>query len=201
MAQASRLLGVYLHLARASNLRRQPMVRDKLLVLAGVTASEMGLDDVAALCRERILAHNGRHLVHRWPTLADANADERFQVYLKQLRRRYSPEHAEHLLTTLGIELGRERETYFNDHEYAAALMGGTPETMPSMLAQAKAPRVATAVRAPRISPSQEMLLHRGPANRLASSSSRRAWQRAAIVLLFAAAALLGLVAVAVLGV
>ena len=127
---------MYLHLARASNLRRQPMVRDKLLVLAGVHAQEMGLEQISALCRHRILGNNAQHLVRQWPTLTAALADERFQSYLKQLKRRYSGEKIEHMLDSLGIELGREREAYFSDVEYAAALLDTKPEVIGSILAQ-----------------------------------------------------------------
>jgi hypothetical protein len=136
MAEADRMLGMYLHLARASNLRRQPMVRDKLLVLAGVHAQEMGLEQISALCRHRILGNNARHLVRQWPTLTAALADERFQSYLKQLKRRYSGEKIEHMLDSLGIELGREREAYFSDVEYAAALLDTKPEVIGTILAQ-----------------------------------------------------------------
>ena len=128
MPQADQMLGTYLHLARASALRRRPMVRDKLLVLAGVIAAELGMSDVAASCRAKVLAHNPRHLVRRWPTLAEALADERFEPYLKQLRRRYTPEKAEHMLSSLGIELARERALYLSDEEYAAALLETTPD-------------------------------------------------------------------------
>src|SRR5260221_10378040 len=121
MPEADRMLGMYLHLARASQSRRQPMIRDKLLVLAGVQAEEMGLEQISALCRHRILAHNAQHLVRQWPTFDVALADEHFQSYLKQLKRRYSPEKIEHILHSLGIELGRERDAYFSDVEYAAA--------------------------------------------------------------------------------
>jgi len=136
MLQSDRLLEVYLHLARASDLRRQPMVSDKLLVLAGVTAAEMGLDEISAVCRHKILMHNSWHIVGRWPTLDAALADERFQVYLKQLRRRYSPEKAEHMLASLGIELARERDSYFSLPEYAAVLLGTKLEALGGLLAQ-----------------------------------------------------------------
>lgn len=127
---------MYLHLARASHMRRQPMVRDKLLVLAGVQAEQMGLDEISALCRHKILAHNAQHLVRGWPTLTAALADEKFQSYLKQLRRRYSAEKTEHILHSLGIELGREREAYFNDLEYAAALLDTRPSSIAAILAR-----------------------------------------------------------------
>ena len=128
MPRADELLGTYLHLARASALRRRPMVRDKLLVLAGVTAAEMGLGDIAGICRNKVLSHNSRHLMRRWPSLDDALQDDCFQSYLKQLRRRYTPEKAEHMLSSLGIELARERQLYMSDHEYAAALLETTPD-------------------------------------------------------------------------
>lgn len=135
MAEADRMLGMYLHLARASHMRRQPMVRDKLLVLAGVQAQHMGLEQISALCRHKILSHNTRHLLRWWPTLTAAMEDEKFQSYFKQLKRRYSPEKIEHMVHSLGIELGREREAYFSDLEYAAALLDTRPDSIAGILA------------------------------------------------------------------
>ena len=88
MNSTDRILGMYLHLARASHLRRQPLVRDRMLVLAGATAAEMGLSGVAAECRSRVLAHNPQHMLSNRPTMAAALEDERFQAHLNQLRRR-----------------------------------------------------------------------------------------------------------------
>ena len=149
MAEPHRLLGVYLHLARASEMRLQPMVRDKLLVLAGVQAETMGLAPISALCRHKVLAHNGRHMLRRWPTLELALDDERFRVYLKQLTRRYSKEKAEHMLHSLGIELGRERELYANDLEYAAALLDTEPDAIDDILVQDPSDLSATSRRWP----------------------------------------------------
>lgn len=136
MSSADYLLGMYLHLARASRLRRQPLVRVKLLILAGVQAEEMGLAQIAALCRHRVLAQNPRHLVRRWPTVGEALRTEAFQSHVKQLRRRYSPEKVEHMLASLGIEMGRERAAYFSDAEYAAALLDTKPDAIDDVLAQ-----------------------------------------------------------------
>ena len=136
MADADRLLGMYLHLARASKMRQQPLVRAKLLVLAGVQAEEMGLDDISALCRHRVLSQNPRHLVRRWPTLQEALTTEPFQTHLKQLRRRYSREKVEYMLHSLGIEMGQEREAYFSDSEYAAALLNTRIESIDEILSQ-----------------------------------------------------------------
>ena len=156
MTEPNQILGMYLHLARASAARRQPMVRDKLLVLAGVTALEMDLPEIAARCRHEILQHNAWHLVRKWPTLAAAAADERFEPYLKQLRRRYSPERAEHMLHALGIELARERDSYYSDHEYASALLGtAAGAAQPAQSAgqeQTAAPLVTHEPRAARVS-------------------------------------------------
>lgn len=133
MADSTYQLGLYLHLARASELRRRPMVRDRLLVLAGVIAAQMGLTPIAAYCRHKVLEHNPQHLVRRWPTLETAGKDDDFQHYLKQLRRRYPSERVEQMLDSLGIQMAREREAYFSDDEYAAAIMGTTREALDEM--------------------------------------------------------------------
>ncbi len=135
MAETDQTLGMYLHLVRASRMRGQALVRDKLLVLAGVQAHEMGLEPIADLCRHKILAHNPHHLVRRWPTFSEALNDDEFQLYFKQLRRRYSREKLEHMLHMLRIEMGRERQAYDSDLEYAASLLGATPESIDAILA------------------------------------------------------------------
>lgn len=118
------LLANYLHLARAAELRRQMLVRDRVLLLAAVTAVHLRLPVIAAACRERVLTHNPRHLIGRWPTVAAALETEEFQSLVRQIAMRYAPERVEQLLTQLGIERGRERATYASDGEYAAALLG-----------------------------------------------------------------------------
>jgi hypothetical protein len=139
MAETGELLGIYLHLARASEARRRPLVRDKLLVLAGTVAAERGMVPLAAYCRQKVLASNRGHLVGHHPTLAAALEDERFQRYLVRLRTHYSRERAEYMLSSLGIDLARERAAYFDDYEYAAALLGTTPEALEEQLAAADA--------------------------------------------------------------
>jgi hypothetical protein len=124
MARPIDLLARYLHLARAAELRRQPLVRDRVLLLAGVIAAQIDLAPIAAACRERILAHNPRHLAARWPTIGEALAHEDFQSLVNQLSTRYGPENVERLVEQLGIERGRERAAYASDGEFAAALLG-----------------------------------------------------------------------------
>lgn len=124
------LLGLYLHLARASQQRNRPHVRDRLLVLAGVIAQRMELSSVAAYCRKLILEHNPGHLVGRWPNLESALADSDFLHLLRQLQRRYPQERAEQLLENLGVQQARERAAYYTDEEFAAAMLGQTVESM-----------------------------------------------------------------------
>jgi hypothetical protein len=125
MPDAVEQLGLYLHLARAAQLRRQPLVRDRLLLLAGALAARLpDLGPIAQCCRERILRHNPGHMVSRWPTLAEGIRQPELAELIGQILRRYNPEQAERLLGQLGIERGAERSAYFSDGEYAAALLG-----------------------------------------------------------------------------
>ena len=118
------LLASYLRLARAAELRRQPLVRDRVLLLAAVIAAQIDLALIAAACREQILAHNPRHLVARWPTVAAALGQEDFQSLVSQLSTRYGPENVEHLVEQVGIEQVQGRGVYASDGEFAAALLG-----------------------------------------------------------------------------
>jgi hypothetical protein len=118
------LLGTYLHLAKAAELRRQPFVQNRVLLLAGVIAAQIDLAPIAAACREKILAHSRRHMVGRWPTIGEALLEEDFQALVSQLSTRYGPEHVERMVAQLGIERGRERAVYASGGEYAAGLLG-----------------------------------------------------------------------------
>lgn len=124
MPSAADLLPLLLHVARASELRRQPMVRDKLLVLAGAAAAEAGMPAVAAYCRQRVLASNPGHLAGHYPNFEAALADERFRKFHAQLAKAHSREKLEHILESLGIEWAGERALYYSDEEYAAAILG-----------------------------------------------------------------------------
>jgi hypothetical protein len=130
MPDAVDSMATYLHLARASGLRRRPQVRDRLLILAAVAATKAGLPRIAAYCREDVLRHNPRHLVRRWGTVADALRDQEFQHFLVHLEKRYSAEEVDRMMKTLAIDRARERETYYSDEEYAAALLGSSLEQL-----------------------------------------------------------------------
>jgi len=84
---------------------------------------ELDLPEVADRCHAAVLARNPRHLLRNWPNYGEALSEERFQAFLRQLRRKYSPEKAEHMLGSLGIDMARERELYATEHEYASALL------------------------------------------------------------------------------
>lgn len=126
-------LGIYLHLARASQQRVRPHVRDRLLVIAAVIATQLDLARIAAHCRKLVLAHNPQHMIGNYPTVAEALADSDFLHLLKQLQRRFPLEAAERMLVSLGIEQAREWEAYYTDEEYAAALLGETPTSLAKM--------------------------------------------------------------------
>lgn len=123
-------LGIYLHLAKASQQRVRPHVRDRLLVIAATLASQLALPRIAAHCRQMVLEHNPAHLIGHYDTMADALGDSDFLHLLKQLQRRFPLEEAERMLSTLGIDQGREWAAYYTNEEYAAALLGETPESL-----------------------------------------------------------------------
>ena len=66
-------------------------------------------------------------MIGRWESVAEALEDADFLSVLRSIQRRYPQEKAERLLANLGIERGRERDAYYDDEEYAAALLGTTP--------------------------------------------------------------------------
>ena len=104
-----------------------------VLLLAGSTALDLSLRPIAEYCRQLVLDHNPNHLMRRWSTFQEAAGDEEFQCFVRQLQRRYPQEKAERLLQSLGVELGNERQAYFSDYEYAAALLGTTPDSLDRM--------------------------------------------------------------------
>ena len=97
-----------------------------MLLIAATIATRMRLPRISAYCRRKILIHNPRHLIGRWPSVEEAIDDPDFLHLLKSVQRRYPQEKAERLLDSLGIERGRERDAYYSDEEYAAALLGST---------------------------------------------------------------------------
>ncbi len=93
----------FAQLAEISQQKRQLTQRDKFLLLTGISACRVGWLDIAARCRELVLAHNPSHLIRRYDSLPDALRDEDFGPFQKQLDRFCTFEKAEHLLTEMGI--------------------------------------------------------------------------------------------------
>jgi len=94
----------FVQLAEVSHRKRQLRPRDKLLVLAAAEACREGWPEVAERCRELVLAHNPRHLIGRFDTVADALRNEEFQFYLRQLARFCTRERAEFHASRLGLD-------------------------------------------------------------------------------------------------
>lgn len=118
------ILANYLNLARAAQRRQQPLVQGRALLLAAVIAAQIELEPIAAACRERILQHNPRHLVRRWPTVSAALEEEEFQTLVNQLSTRYGPERVERMIEQLAMEPKIDRADSASDGEFAAALLG-----------------------------------------------------------------------------
>jgi hypothetical protein len=118
---------MYLELARAARFRNRPWDRDKLLLLAGASAEERGRHAIASLCRRTILEHNHGHLIGHYAKFTDALDDERFRTHLSQLRRRYTKERCEHMLTLLRIDVRQRRSRFADLDDYAAATLSEGP--------------------------------------------------------------------------
>ncbi len=92
----------FLHLAWAAVKRQRPLVRCRLLLLAADEALQLGFPDIADYCRLEILASNPKHLVGHYATFAEARQSHDLHALLHQLRRRYSRERAEQLMSEVG---------------------------------------------------------------------------------------------------
>jgi hypothetical protein len=109
MSEPIDILALYLHLATASEQRRRPHVRDRLLVIAATIAARCNLTRIAEHCKSKILEHNPHHLIGRWESVEVALEDSDFLHLLRSVQRQYPQEKAERLLETLGVERGSER--------------------------------------------------------------------------------------------
>ena len=88
----------YCRLARLSHEKKQTVGRDRFLVLAGREACLAGWVDVAARCRELVLASNPRHLLSRDATFPEAIREPDNGKYFAKLQAFCPFEQAEHLL-------------------------------------------------------------------------------------------------------
>lgn len=115
---------VYLRVAQAFKNRLRMSDRDRALVLAGISATSLQMTSIADFCRQLILQHNHGHMLRKYPSFAAALEDADFEVFLKQVRRKLTPEQAEAQIITLGYECDVLPSDYTTKTQYAAAVMG-----------------------------------------------------------------------------
>ncbi len=117
-------LVLYLRLAQAFKQKLQLPNRDRALVLAGTCAAILEMHPIDDFCRKLILSNNHGHMMKRWRSFGEAIHQEDFQIFLKQIRRRFSVERAESLIDELGYECDVTQSDYDSDEAYASAVMG-----------------------------------------------------------------------------
>ena len=115
---------LYLRLAQAYRSRLQMSDRDRALVMAGTCAHVMKMPQIAEFCRRLILQNNQGHMMRKYDTFAAAVEDPDFGVFLKQVRRKISPERAESQIIELGYHCDILPTDYATDEEFASAVMG-----------------------------------------------------------------------------
>jgi hypothetical protein len=94
---------VYVRLAVISNEKKQPQVRDRFLLLAGVEACRAGWPEVAERCRQQLVTSNPAHQIHRYNSFADALRNEEFQLLAAHWERYCPFENAEAILRGLRL--------------------------------------------------------------------------------------------------
>lgn len=97
---------VYVQLAALSDQKKQFPVRDRFLLLGAVEACRAGWPDVAAKCRQILIASNPAHQIGRHETMADALRDEEFQQLVLHWERYCPFEKAEAMLRQLNLPPG-----------------------------------------------------------------------------------------------
>jgi len=99
----------FTRLARLSQEKQQAAGRDRFLVLAGRAACMAAFLDVAAACREVVLAANARHFLSGSASFPEALRQADQAGFFAALDRFCSFEQAEHLLRRQGM--------WFSDEE------------------------------------------------------------------------------------
>ena len=123
MADPFTELIVYLRAAQAFKDRLRMSDRDRALV-AGTCAAALQMNPIANFCRQLVLQHNHGHMLRKYGRFSEAIKDPDFGVFLKQVRRKLTPEQAESHTVTLGYECDVKPTDYETKTEYAAAVMG-----------------------------------------------------------------------------
>lgn len=98
-------MSAYAQLAVLSHDKRQPMARDRFLLLCGAAACRAGWPEVAEQCRLLHNAHQPHHRLVSSASFSDALRDAEFEQIITRWSRWCSFERAEHLLQRLGQQL------------------------------------------------------------------------------------------------
>lgn len=98
--------------------------RDRALVMAGTCASLVEMPPIANFCRQLILKNNQGHMLRKYDSFGEALEDSDFGFFVKQVRRKLMPEHAEAQLAALDYQCDVRETDYPSEFEYAAAVMG-----------------------------------------------------------------------------
>ena len=115
---------LYLRIAQAFKDRLQMSDRDRALVMAGTCASVLQMNSIANFCRKLILQHNHGHMLRKYETFAEALEDSDFGVFVKQVRKKLSPESAQTSLQEMEYHCEVLPTDYETKLEFAAAVMG-----------------------------------------------------------------------------
>jgi hypothetical protein len=115
---------VYLRAAQAFKDRLRMPDRDRALVMAGTCAAALRMNHIADFCRQLVLQNNHGHMLRKYKRFSNAIEDPDFGVFVKQVRRKLTPEQAESHILTLGYECDVRPSDYETKTEYAAAVMG-----------------------------------------------------------------------------
>ena len=115
---------IYLRIAQAFKNRLQMSDRDRALVMAGTCASVLQMQSIANFCRRLILQNNHGHMLRKYKTFAEALEDSDFGVFVKQVRKKLSPEAAAEKLSSMSYHCEVLPSDYDTKLEFAAAVMG-----------------------------------------------------------------------------
>ena len=115
---------LYLRIAQAFKNRLQMSDRDRALVMAGTCASVLQMNSIANFSRKLILQNNQGHMLRKYEAFAEALEDSDFGVFVKQVRKKLSPDSAQASLLAMDYHCEVLPSDYETKLEFAAAVMG-----------------------------------------------------------------------------
>jgi hypothetical protein len=92
----------YLKLARIAHDKGQWLPRNRLMLLAAITAARAGWLDVAERSRGLLIGWNPRHVINSEASVAQSLNEERVRTLIQNHEKQISYERAEHLLSLTG---------------------------------------------------------------------------------------------------